>query len=56
MTTPVDIGTLIEQTPGIAGGHPRIAGRGITVNSLAALWKQGSTAEDIVATKYPQLC
>lgn len=55
MTAPVDIGTLIVSTPEIAGGRPRIAGTGISVDQLAALSKQGFGPEEIVAEKYPHL-
>ena len=48
MAAPVDIGTLIVSTPGTLGGRPRIAGTRIGVETVAILWKQGYTAEDIV--------
>jgi uncharacterized protein (DUF433 family) len=34
MTTSVDIGTLIVQTPDIRDGRPRIAGTGVTVQRI----------------------
>ena len=51
----VDIGTLIECTPGVVGGRPRIAGTRIAVAHVAVLWNQGYSAEDIVFSKYEHL-
>jgi uncharacterized protein (DUF433 family) len=48
MTTPVDIGTLIVSTPGTLGGRPRIADTRIGVATVAILWKQGHTPEEMV--------
>ena len=44
MSTAVDIGTLIERSPEIRNGRPRIAGTGVTVmmiTGLAAPWFSG---------------
>ena len=40
----------IEQTPGIVGGQPRIAGRRVTVQQVA-FWheREGRTADEIAA-------
>jgi uncharacterized protein (DUF433 family) len=44
-----DIGALITQHPKIHGGCPIIAGTGVTVRRIAAEYKQGLKAEEIVA-------
>ena len=54
MATVTDIGTLIEQTPEICGGRPRIAGTGISVRRIAGWYKLGQNAEEI-ATQIPHL-
>ncbi len=54
MATITDIGTLIEQTPGICGGRPRIAGTAVSVRRIAGWWKLGQTPEEI-ATQIPHL-
>lgn len=54
MSSLVDIGTLIEQTPGIAGGRPRIAGTGVSVRRIVGWYRLGMTAEEI-ATQIPHL-
>ena len=46
---PPEIGTLIEQSPEIRGGRPRIAGTGVTVRRIVGWYKQGLTPEQIVA-------
>jgi uncharacterized protein (DUF433 family) len=46
---PVDIGTLITQSPEIRGGQPRISGTGVTVRRIAGWHKLGMTAEEIAA-------
>jgi uncharacterized protein (DUF433 family) len=51
----VDIGTLIEKTPGVVGGRPRIAGSRIAVDHIAMLWRRGYSAEDIVSSVYEHL-
>lgn len=45
----VDIGTLITRTPGLHGGVPHIAGKGVTVRRIV-FWskEQGLTPEEIV--------
>jgi uncharacterized protein (DUF433 family) len=50
-----DIGALIVQTPGIVGGRPRLDSTRMAVATLAACWKQGSSADDIVNRVYPEL-
>jgi uncharacterized protein (DUF433 family) len=40
----------IEQTPGVRGGRPRIAGRRITVDDVAIMHRRlGQSVEEIVA-------
>ena len=48
MTSPVDIGTLIVSTPGTLGGRPRIANTRIGVGSVAILWNQGHSPQEMV--------
>ncbi|MFB8791725.1 MAG: DUF433 domain-containing protein [Potamolinea sp.] len=48
MLTVIDIGTLIVSTPGTCGGRPRIAGRRVSVQAIAVLYKQGMKPEEIV--------
>ena len=50
----LDIGTLIERTPGIKGGTPHIAGTGVTIRTVARWYKLGLSAEDI-ATEIPHV-
>lgn len=47
MTTTVDIGKLIVRTPGICGGRPRIAGRRLSVQKIALLYKRGLSPQEI---------
>ncbi len=54
MSTLTDIGTLIEQTPDVCGGRPRIAGTGVSVRTIAGWYKMGMTPEEI-ATEIPHL-
>ncbi|WP_414542215.1 DUF433 domain-containing protein [Nostoc sp. CCY0012] len=51
MVTSIDIGTLITRDPKLHGGCPIIAGTGSSVRRIAALYKQGYSAEEIVADK-----
>ncbi|PZO40703.1 MAG: hypothetical protein DCF17_11665 [Shackletoniella antarctica] len=53
-TSTIDIGTLITQTPGLHGGTPHIAGKGVTVRRIVEWYKRGLTAEDI-ATRIDHL-
>ncbi len=48
MQAVTDIGTLIVRTPGICGGRPRIAETRISVQRIAAWYKTGMNAEEIV--------
>ena len=50
----VDIGTLIEKSPDIRGGRPRIAGTGITVRRVAGWSNMGFSPEEIAA-KYDHI-
>ena len=47
MTTLVDIGSLIIQTPDVRRGHPRIAGTGVTVQRVIGWYKLGLAPEEI---------
>jgi len=48
MTTPsININTLIARTPGLHGGCPHIAGKGVTVRRIVFWYKRGLTAEEI---------
>lgn len=49
-----DIGSLIVRTPRVLGGRPRIDGTRIAVRTIAILYKQGFSPEEI-ADQYPQL-
>jgi uncharacterized protein (DUF433 family) len=42
----------IEQTPGVLGGRPRIAGRRISVQHIAALHDRGGWSADEIAAEY----
>jgi uncharacterized protein (DUF433 family) len=44
----IDIGTLIVRTPDILGGRPRIDGTRVSVQRMAAWYKMGLNAEEIV--------
>jgi uncharacterized protein (DUF433 family) len=45
---------MLVRTPGTCGGRLRIDGTRITVTRIATLYKQGLSAEEVVAT-YPHL-
>ena len=47
----VNIGDLITSASQIQGGRPIIRGTGTTVGRIATLYKQGYSADDIVADK-----
>ncbi len=47
MSTVVDIGSLITQSPGICGGRPRIAGTGVSVHRIVGWYKLGWSPEEI---------
>src|SRR5712692_9362974 len=49
MLTAVDIGSLIERTPNICGGRPRIAETGTSVRRIAQWNILGYGPEEIVA-------
>ena len=48
MTITSDISTLIVSTEGILGGRPRIANTRVSVQRIAAWYKKGLNAEEIV--------
>lgn len=54
ISTVIDFGTLVQQTPGTVGGAPRLAGTRITIRSLAIDYNKGQSAEDI-AQNQPHL-
>jgi uncharacterized protein (DUF433 family) len=54
MTSPVEIGTLIDRDPAIRDGRPKIAGTGVTVMRVAGWYKMGLSPEEI-ATQYGHL-
>lgn len=43
----IDIGQMIVMTPDIRSGRPRIAGTGVTVQSIVGLFKLGLSPEEI---------
>ena len=43
-----NIGSMITSTAGIVGGRPRIEGTRVSVSAIAACYKQGFLAEEIV--------
>ena len=47
----MDIGTLITIDPKLHSGRPLIAGTGTSVRRIAALYKQGYSAEEIASDK-----
>jgi uncharacterized protein (DUF433 family) len=49
MAALTDIGTLITHSPGICGGHPRIAGTGVSVRRIVGWYKLGWSPEEIAA-------
>lgn len=48
MQSSIDIGTLITRTPGVLGGRPRIEGTRVSVQRVAAWYKMGLNAEEII--------
>jgi len=54
MAALTDIGTLIEQAPGICGGRPCVAGTGVSVLRIAGWYKMGRSPEEI-ADQYGHL-
>ena len=49
-----EIASLLVRSPDICGGRLRIDGTRITVNQMAAWYKEGSSPEEI-ANQYPHL-
>lgn len=47
MATVTEIGTLIEQRPGVCGGRPCVAGSGVSVLRIAGWYKMGLSPEEI---------
>jgi len=47
----VNIGSLITTSPDIQSGRPIIAGTGTSVRRIVTLYKQGDSADEIVADK-----
>lgn len=54
MTTAIEIGSLIERSPDLCGGRPRIAGTGVTVRRIVGWYKLGLPPEEI-AREIPHL-
>jgi uncharacterized protein (DUF433 family) len=54
MAMNTNIGSLIVRTPRVLGGRPRIDGTRIAVRTIAILYKQGLSPEEI-ADQYTQL-
>lgn len=48
MSPTIEIGTLIERSPEIRGGRPRITGTGVTVRRIVGWHQQGLTPQEIV--------
>lgn len=48
MSSIVEIGSLIESSPELRGGRPRIAGTGVTVERIVGWYQQGLTPNEIV--------
>ncbi len=48
MSQTTEIGSLIESSPDIRGGRPRIAGTGVTVQRIVGWYQQGLTPNEIV--------
>jgi uncharacterized protein (DUF433 family) len=46
-TSSVDIGKLITRRSGVHGGHPCVAGTGVSVMRIAGWYKQGWIPEEI---------
>lgn len=42
------IGSMIEVTPGVCGGRPRIAGTRVAVHRVAGYYRLGYTPEEIL--------
>lgn len=45
---PVDLGSLIVRSPGVAGGKPCVQGHRIPVHRIAGCWLLGLPVEEIV--------
>lgn len=54
MAQTIDIGTLIDRSPGIHNNRPKIAGTGVTVRRIASWYTRGCSPEEIVR-KIPHL-
>ena len=54
MAKAVEIGSLIDNHPKIAGGRPKIAGTGISVMRLVIFYQSGHSPEEIAA-EYPHI-
>ena len=51
---PVGLETLLERTPGVAGGQPCLAGTGMPVIQIAAHYRKGESASRILK-RFPHL-
>ena len=45
----MSIGSMIETTPGICGGRPRLAGTRVPVHRIAGYYRLGYSPEEILA-------
>ena len=48
MSSTIEIGSLIESSPELHGGRPRIAGTGVTVQRIVGWYQQGLTPNEII--------
>jgi uncharacterized protein (DUF433 family) len=48
MAETIDIGALIDRSPGVHNNRPKIAGTGVTVRRIAGWYKLGCTPKEIV--------
>jgi uncharacterized protein (DUF433 family) len=48
MSSTIEIGSLIQSSPEIHGGRPRIAGTGVTVQRIVGWYQQGLNPNEII--------
>jgi uncharacterized protein (DUF433 family) len=54
MTETINIGTLIDRSPGVHNNRPKVAGTGVTVRRIAG-WYIGGCAPEEIVRKIPHL-